>query len=83
MIASPQCYSTSFRWRGAFHMLGLELSVSMETMTTVAHGVGVDWRDGFSFGEQWHWDALALGRNWEYQAGILSGEQRAAYLYLI
>lgn len=23
----------------------------------------VDWRDGFSLGEQWHWDALALGRN--------------------
>lgn len=52
MIALPQCYSTSFRWRGALHMLGLEESVSIETMTTVAHGVGVDWRHGFSFGEQ-------------------------------
>lgn len=83
MIASTQRYSTSFRCGGAFRMLGLEQRVSMETVTTAAHGEGVDWRNGFSFGEQWQWGALALGRNWEYQAGTLSGEQRAAYLYLI
>lgn len=39
MIALPQCYSTSFRWRGALHMLGLVESVSIETKTTVAHGL--------------------------------------------
>lgn len=50
MIALPQCYSSSFRWRGALHMLGLEESFSIET--TVAHGVGGDWAIGFSFGGQ-------------------------------
>lgn len=54
MIALPQCYSTSFRWRGALHMLGLEDSVSIETTTTMAHGVEGDWANGFSFGVQWH-----------------------------
>lgn len=64
MIALPQCYSTSLRWRGALHIIGLEESVSIETTTTVAHGVGGDWANVFFLLEDndtrvhWHWAAI-------------------------
>lgn len=61
MIALPQCYSTSFRWRGALRMLGLEESVSIETKTTVAHGLRGLGKCFFflfednDYGVHWHW----------------------------
>lgn len=64
MIALPQCYSTSFRWRGALHMLGLEYSVSIETTTTVAHGLrGMTGQMVFlvednETGVHWRWAAI-------------------------
>lgn len=57
MIASPQCCSTSLHWRGALHMLGLEESVSIETQTTVTHGLrGRFGKCGFLF-----WGTMTLG----------------------
>lgn len=83
MIALPQCYSTSFRWRGALHMLGLEESVSIETTTTVAHGVGGDWAIVFFFWRTMTPACTGTGPRLRASSRDIECQTTDPYLYLI
>ena len=64
-------------------MLGLEESVSIETKTTVAHGVGGDWANVFFFGRTMTLGCTGAGLRLRASSRDIECQTTDTYFYLI